>query len=258
MSGPGPDPDPARGITDDGFLGGRLRLLQPAKGFRSGVDAVLLAGCVAAKPGESALELGCGVGAAMLCLGARVPDMRLAGLELQEEYAELARRNAARNGIHAEIHSGDLRAMPDALKQRRFDHVLANPPYYLKDHWTAPDRADRAVALGETADLADWLDAAARRLRPGGYVHVIQKASRFADLLAALDGRFGALELKPVAPRPGRAAELVILRARKGARTPPRLFSPLVLHGAESHLRDGSDWTAEADGLLRNGAVLEF
>ena len=246
------------GLTRDGFLGGRLHLWQPAKGFRSGVDAVLLAASVEAKAGQAVLELGCGAGAAMLCLGTRVPGLRLAGLEVQPDYAALARRNAEAAGLAAEIHEGDLRAMPAALKAQAFDHVIANPPYYRPDRWTAPQAADRARALGEEAALGDWLDAAARRLKPGGYVHVIQKAPRFADLLAAAEGRFGAVELKPVAPRAGRAAELVILRARKGAKTPPRLCAPLVLHAGAAHVTDGADWTPEAEALLRDSGGLGF
>jgi len=245
-------------LTDDGFLGGRLKLLQPAKGFRSGVDAVLLAASVDARPGQAVLELGCGAGVAMLCLGARVPGVALAGLEVQEGYAALARENAARCGIAAEILAGDLRAMPAALKGRSFDHVLANPPYYRRDQWTAPSAGDRAQALGEEAALAVWIDAAARRLRPGGFLHVIQKAPRYLDLLAALDSRFGAVELKPVAPRAGRPAELVLLRARKGAKAAPKLCPPLVLHGGATHLSDGADWTPEAEAVLRGGAGLSF
>ncbi|MFZ2468854.1 MAG: methyltransferase, partial [Parvibaculum sedimenti] len=38
-------------FTDDGFLGGRLQLLQPAKGYRAGIDAVLLAASVPARHG---------------------------------------------------------------------------------------------------------------------------------------------------------------------------------------------------------------
>ena len=39
-------------ITEDLFLGGKLSLLQPKKGFRAGLDSVLLAAAVNAKSGE--------------------------------------------------------------------------------------------------------------------------------------------------------------------------------------------------------------
>ena len=81
------------GITDaltrDGFLGGRLMLWQPCQGYRAATDPVFLAAFVPARPGESALDLGCGVGAAGLCLARRVGSLDLHGLEIQPDYAAL-------------------------------------------------------------------------------------------------------------------------------------------------------------------------
>ena len=85
------------GLTDDGFLSGRLQILQPRKGYRAGADPVLLAAACPAKPGDNVLEAGCGAGVASICLGARVDALTLTGLELQEKYADLACENAARN-----------------------------------------------------------------------------------------------------------------------------------------------------------------
>lgn len=121
--------DPAD-LSDDGFLGGRLRLLQPKAGYRAATDPVLLAAAVPARAGENALELGCGAGAAALCLAARVPGLAVTGLERQPAYAALARENAARNGLALTVIEGDLAHLPAALRERSFDHVLANPPYY--------------------------------------------------------------------------------------------------------------------------------
>ncbi|MFO7806744.1 MAG: methyltransferase, partial [Paracoccaceae bacterium] len=69
-------------LTQDAFLGGQLYLWQPRRGgYRAGVDPVLLAASVPAQAGETVLELGCGVGAAMLCLHARVKGLQLTGVE---------------------------------------------------------------------------------------------------------------------------------------------------------------------------------
>jgi len=116
-------------LTCDAFLGGKLHLWQPrrGRGYRAGVDPVLLAASIEATAGQSVLELGCGVGAAVLCLGARVPGLTLTGCELQPAYAELARRNG---GAALEVVEADLTDMPLHLRQRQFDHVLANPPYF--------------------------------------------------------------------------------------------------------------------------------
>ena len=67
-------------LTDDAFLGGQLRLFQPAQGYRAGMDAVLLAAAVPAEAGQRVLDLGCGAGTAGLCLAKRVDAVALTGV----------------------------------------------------------------------------------------------------------------------------------------------------------------------------------
>ncbi|MCF3973023.1 tRNA1(Val) (adenine(37)-N6)-methyltransferase [Paracoccus salsus] len=238
-------------LREDGFLDGRLRIAQPARGYRSGADAVMLAAACTARPGQSVLELGCGAGVASLCLGWRVPGLRLTGLERQVEYADLARHNAAVNGIEMTVLTGDLANPPDSLRQQAFDHVIANPPYFLGG--TPSMLPGRAAARQEDTPLAHWIDAGLRRLRPGGMFAVIQRADRLDALIASLAGRAGALTILPVAARAGREAGRVLLTARKGARSSLRLLAPFVIHQAPVHGADGEDLTVDARQVLREG-----
>lgn len=247
--------DPA--LTRDAFLGGRLQIWQPAKGYRAGVDAVLLAAFVDARPGQSVLELGCGVGVASLCLGSRVAGLNLNGIELQPGYAELARRNADAMSMQFHLVIGDISTMPDVLRARQFDHVIANPPYYDPARRTASKDEGREVALSETLPLSAWCDAAARRLAPRGYLSMIQKADRLPDLLTAIDDRFGDIVVQPLHPRLSRPAELVLLRARKGARGAFRLKPGIVMHDGAHHERDGDSYTAQLTDILRHGMQLK-
>ncbi|RBI77048.1 methyltransferase [Roseovarius sp. TE539] len=249
---------PAR-LSVDEFLGGRISLSQPRKGYRAGIDPVLLAAAVPARTGQTVLDLGCGAGAAALCLAARVPGLDLAGLELQPFYADLARRNAKRNDIAMEVVTGDLAEMPQVLKQRRFDHVVANPPYLDRAAGTTAHDAGRESALAGPTPLHDWMCAAARRTLPGGHVSVIQRAERLPDLMAAVSAAgLGSFEILPVLARRGRAARLVLLRTRKGGRAAPRLLDAWVLHDGETHDGDRDDYTAQTTAILRDGAALHF
>jgi tRNA1(Val) A37 N6-methylase TrmN6 len=241
-------------LREDGFLDGRLRILQPARGYRSGADAVMLAAACGAIAGESVLELGCGAGVASLCLGWRVAGLALSGIERQADYADLARRNADSNGITFEVLTEDLTALTPPLRHRSFDHVIANPPYFLGG--TAAPDAGRAGARHEDTPLAAWIDIALRRLRPGGGLTLIQKAERLDGIIAALQGRAGALVILPVSARHGREAGRVIVTARKGARTPLRLLAPFVMHESSAHFADGDDLSAEAQAVLRQGVAL--
>lgn len=245
-------------LSRDAFLGGKVMLRQPKKGYRAGVDPVLLAAAVPARPGQSVLELGCGAGQAFLCLAARVAGLQCTGVELQGAYAELARRNAAENHAAATVVEADLSDLPADLRQRQFDHVIANPPYYRAGAHVQAQDTGRRTALGEETPLDAWIAAAAKRLKPKGHMTMIQRADRLPDMLAACAGRLGSPELLPLAPRTGRAAELVILRARKDGRAPFRLHAPLILHAAERHLKDGDDYREEIAAVLKEGAALPW
>ncbi|MEI4484723.1 methyltransferase [Frigidibacter sp. MR17.14] len=250
---------PDAALTEDGFLGGRLKVLQPREGYRAATDPVLLAAACAAKAGQSVLELGCGAGVASLCLGHRVAGLVQAGLELQPGYAELARRNAAANGIALEVVEGDLAAMPAALRARSFDHVIANPPFYAADSGTAARDTGRETALREATPLALWIDAGLKRLHPGGWLTVIHETRRLPDLLAALPAeRAGSITCLPLAGRAGAAPGRVILRARKGGRGAFTLLSPLALHDGARHDGDRNNFRAEIDEVLRNAAPIVF
>ncbi|TNF21674.1 MAG: methyltransferase domain-containing protein [Rhodobacteraceae bacterium] len=244
--------------TDNAFLGGRLQILQPRRGYRAGVDPVLLAASVPARAGQSVLELGCGGGTALLCLGARVAGLHLTGVERQGAYAGLARENARRNGIKIAVIEADLDDLPPALRAQGFDHVIANPPFFSRAASSASADAGREGGRGESLPLARWLEVAAKRLRPGGHVTVIQRAERLPDLLAACAGRLGSLEILPLSPRQGRAARLVLLRGRKGGGAAFCLHAPVVLHRGERHARDGDDYTPMISDVLRNAAALPF
>ena len=244
--------------TDNAFLGGRLQILQPRRGYRAGVDPVLLAASIPARAGQAVLELGCGVGTALFCLAARVPGLALSGVDVQADYVDLARENARRNGLEAEVHSADLDALPATLRARNFDHVIANPPYFIRGASHASPNAARETGRGEALPLARWIEVAARRLRPLGYATFIQRAERLPEMLAACEGRLGALEVLPLVPREGRPARLILLRGRKGGRTPFCLHPPVVLHQGAEHLSDGEDYAPMISAVLRKGAVLPF
>ncbi|TAN63461.1 MAG: methyltransferase domain-containing protein [Magnetospirillum sp.] len=239
-------------ITEDHLLGGRVRLCQPAAGYRAAIDPVMLAATVAAGAGDRVLDLGCGVGAAALCLLSRLPEVRVTGVELQPELARLARLNAEANGRGGSfaVIEGSVAALPAGLGG--FDHVMTNPPFHQAERGTAPSGSIKATANVEgEVDLVQWLKAAVRMLRPKGQLAIIHRADRLADLLAALRGRgVGAIRILPLWPRVGRPAGRVIVLARKGSRAPLDLLPGLVLHG------DDGGYTEAAEAVLRSAQGL--
>ena len=243
-------------LTRDAFLGGRLQLWQPRTGYRAGIDPVLLAATVQARAGESVLDLGCGVGAAMLCLHARVPGLTLTGVERHPLAADLARRNAKAAGAQARVVTADLRDLPMPLRAETFHHVITNPPYF--DRQAGGSAADPGRDLGRGGDVAleVWLDAAIRRVRPRGRLWLIQPTGRLDRVIATLHGRLGSVVVRPLAARAGRPPHLALVSARHGGRSPFTLAPPFVLHAGAEHMDDRPDYTPDALDILRSGEML--
>jgi tRNA1(Val) A37 N6-methylase TrmN6 len=239
--------------TFDAFLGGRLTLQQPVKGYRAGVDPVLLAAAVHAQAGQSVLELGCGTGAALLCLATRVSGLGLHAVEVQPRYADICRANATENSIDATIWTADLRDLPTNLRALTFDHVMLNPPYFERALGNSSSLPDRDIAFAGDTATVDWIDTATRRLKPKGTMTLIQKADRLPDLLRAIDDRLGAIHVYPIVGRAGRAADRIVLRARKGGRAPFKLHAAIPLHDGPNHVSDGDDYRPEITSILRDG-----
>ncbi|MBM3483685.1 MAG: methyltransferase [Alphaproteobacteria bacterium] len=247
------------GASAGALLGGRVLLRQPAVGYRVAIDPVLLAAAVPAAKGDVALDVGAGVGAAALCLAARVEGVRVVGLEMQRELARLAADNVEENGLTDRIDMliGDLKRPPPRLGPRSFDHVFANPPYQEAERATPTINRIKAIATIEgEAKLDDWMAFCLTMAKGGGTVTMIHRADRLPELLAALTERTGGIVVYPVWPRDPTAgagdvpAKRVIVQARVGSKAPLRLLGGLCVHEA-----DGK-YTAAAEHVLRHGGPL--
>jgi tRNA1(Val) A37 N6-methylase TrmN6 len=246
---------PAEELTDDAALGGRLHLLQPRRGHRFGHDAILLAAATPVRSGERVADLGAGVGAAGLALACRVPGARVTLVEIDARLAALAQENASRNGFAASVDAVTLDVAAAAadfaaagLASTSCDVVLMNPPFHDSALPTSPDPRRRAAHSLEAANLVDWVAAAERLLRPGGILTLIFRADGLPMLLGLLAGRFGAIALLPVHPKPGAAAIRVLLGAIKASRGALAIWPGLVLAAA-----DGTP-SPQAEAVLRHGA----
>jgi tRNA1(Val) A37 N6-methylase TrmN6 len=239
-------------VSEDHLLEGRVLLRQPAQGYRAAIDPVFLAAAVPASEGEMVLDLGSGVGAASLCLAARVPGCRIFGLEMQPPLVALARQNIDVNGFTGRVESmiGTLQMPPPRLAPGSFHHVMTNPPFNESSGTASPLAAKDAANREGEIDLAEWMRFAVNMLRPKGTLVAIYRADRLDELLAALQKRVGEILVLPLWPKAGRPAKRVVIRARKGVASPLTLSAGLVLHEEDGR------FTAAAENVLRRAGPL--
>jgi tRNA1(Val) A37 N6-methylase TrmN6 len=245
--------------TEDAILNGRIRIRQPARGYRVNVDTLLLAATFdprMAWGGCSFIEVGCGVAGALLSIGKHhahlVPAVRLVGIERDPQIALLAASNAIANGLEAEIIEGDALDPPSHLAS--FDRVLFNPPYDYPGDGHAP-AAERQGAYIAERPIADWIKVWCNRMTKDAHLTLIHRSYRLGEVLAAMEGRLGGIEVLPVRPSSTAPARRIIVRARKGSRAPLKLLAGLDLHPAN----DGKNkYTREAEAILRGEAFIDM
>ncbi|MHB8272322.1 tRNA1(Val) (adenine(37)-N6)-methyltransferase [Bradyrhizobium sp.] len=223
-------------LTEDAFLGGRLRLRQPKSGHRAGHDAMLLAAATPARSGDRVVDFGAGAGAAGLALATRIPGIRITLIEIDEALAELARGNAVLNRLDANVIAMDLASGAEAfagagLAPDSVDVVLMNPPFNdSKRHRSSPNRNRKIAHVADAATLENWIDAARRILKSAGVLTLIWRADGIAQVLAALDRGFGSLAILPLHGNAATPAIRVLIRAIKGGRAPAAIYPGLMLN----------------------------
>ena len=240
--------------TQDAFLGGRLTVRQPATGHRAGSDAVFLAAAVPAQMGDRVLELGTGVGAALLCVASRISDMTGIGVDIDPAAVALAEHNIRDNGFagRLKVFCADLLLLPLEVRTGGFDHVFANPPFFDEAKaQKSPDPTRRLARSAESGAIMNWLRTASTALMENGLLTLIYRTERISELLTDMPEDFGPVTLFPLFSGIGKPAKRTIVQARKSAGRQIWKSPGMVLH------QPGGAYTPAAEQVLRFGAALK-
>ena len=236
--------------TVESLFGGRLQILQKKKGYRYTIDSVLLAHFVEPKKGERILELGAGSCVISLLLAFQNPGVRVTGLELQTELADMAGRSISMNGLEGRVNilQGDVRNAAELLEARSQDVVVFNPPYRKMGSGKLNPGREKALARHEIAgSIADFLRAASCALETGGRVCLIYPCSRMVEAIHRMRvERMEPKRLRMVHSRPGSRGDFILVEGMKGGGEELSVLSPLFVY------REDERYSEELETLFRN------
>ncbi len=211
-------------------------IIQKEGGFCFGMDAVLLSGFVRAGRKDTVVDLGTGTGIIPLLLKAKTDAMKLYGLEIQEDMADMARRSVSLNGLgeSIDIITGDIKHYREIFAgiEGGVDVVTSNPPYMKRGGGLKnPDDA-KSIARHEIyCELGDVLDAAAGLLKSGGRFYMVHRPLRIVEILSELRARrIEPKRMKFVHPYIDREANMILIEAVKDARPECRIEKPLIVY----------------------------
>lgn len=238
--------------SEDYLLDKRVKIFQPLDGYRASTDAVLLAAAVSkVKKGDKILDVGAGTGAVSLCLAERFKDcgIEIKGLEVQPRLAELSALSAQANGF--DFVSFEKTDIYDYKKEFcSYASVITNPPYSESD-MPSPNPSKATAHNFSRYDLEKWISFCIKMIKPQGYFYMINRAEALEDIVAAIYGKLGGIEVYPLYSKTGQSAKRVIIKARKDSKAPLSLKEPFIIHE-----NDGS-YTERAHAILRSGDSLD-
>ena len=243
-------------VTEDLLLGGRVRLLQPAKGHRAGTDAVLLAASAPVRPGDVVMDVGAATGAVGLMVAERRAGrpLRLRGARSRlspNSAAETAGTTMSTGEVAVADVLDKASRLAAGLRPESADLVLTNPPFLEEGQARiSPDTGRAAAHALPAGGLESWLKACTGLLKPKGRLVLIHRADRISECLEILETWLGGLEIRFVHPDADRPAIRVLLSGVKGSRAPLTILPPLVLNGPDGR------FTPQAEALHRGEATL--
>ena len=215
-----------------------ITLIQRRNGLTFGTDAFLLSAFCRPLSRGFCADFGTGTGIIALLLAARKSFAHIYAAEVQESFAELARRNVENCGFcdTVTVLLRDVRELSPTDFGRELDAVVANPPYMRADSGYASPFDEKQIARHEVCgDIAAFAAAAAKCLKFGGRFYTVFRPDRLDALLAAMR----SVNLTPkrmvfVHDHIAKAPSMVLTEARLGANEGLTVLPPLILHETDA------------------------
>lgn len=226
---------------DDLKIGG-YKLIQNKNMFCFGVDAVLLSHFSKIKKGGKVADLGCGNAIIPILLCAKTKAAQIMGIEIQEECAELAKRNVIFNSLEDRIKiiCANLKDSPSILGHDVFDTVVSNPPYMEINRGIKNLSKTLEISRHEVlCDVFDVIFSASKLLKFGGKLFLIHRPERIADIVFAMrQNNIEPKRIRFVHPSPKKKASMILIEGQKGARLGCIVESVLYIHDINGNYTD--------------------
>jgi tRNA1(Val) A37 N6-methylase TrmN6 len=210
------------------------RIIQKTDGFCFGMDAVLLSEFAKVGKRDRVLDMGCGTGILPILMEARTDGGHFTGLEIQEEFASMARRSVAGNHQEdrIEIVCGDMKEASTLFGPESFDVVVSNPPYMIGDHGLKNPDQRKAIARHEVMmTLEDLIRETKKVLKNKGRFYLVHRTYRMAEIMHLLvEYGLEPKRIRFVYPFVDKEPNIMLIEAMKGAKSRIKVEPPLIVY----------------------------
>lgn len=227
-----------------------ITLIQKTDGLTFGTDALLLSAFIDSHHSVGA-ELGGGTGIISLLLASREKISTSTVFEIQEEYADLVRRNTDLNGLGTRLRAvcSDIR---DLTVTEDCEIVYSNPPYMKTESGKSNLTEKKNVARHEVfGSISDFCIAARKLLKFGGRFFAVYRPDRLCDIVTAMrDNKLEPKRMTFVQGDVSATASMVLIEAKRGANPGMKLTPPLIIYKDLLH----TEYSDDMNYIMDNGS----
>jgi len=224
-----------------------VTLYQPKSGYCYNSDSLFLYDFITRfKPKGRVLDVGAGCGIVGLLISRDFPNIQLEAVEIQENFAEYALKNARENGIEYTLYRENFLEM-DVREQ--YDFIISNPPFYHDGVQKSDNRMLFYARYNINLPIEAFVKKVKKILKPGGHFLFCYDASQFALVCAALQrADMRVVNVRFVHPRIEKKASLVMVHARSASRAMMQVLAPLVAF-------EGEKFSQEAERIYKKAGT---
>lgn len=207
-----------------------LKIIQKAGGYKFSTDSVLLANFAKGKPSDKYLDLCSGSGVVAILFSYKNKIKESFALELQPRLADMAKRSIEYNKLNIKVINDRLENSLNYFSCENFDIITINPPYNKVENDMIESEISIATHELKTS-LESITDISSRLLKYGGKLYLVHRADRLGDIIYNLKKcNLEPKRLQIIYPKAQKEPNLVLIEAKKGAKSGLKIMSPLILN----------------------------
>lgn len=217
-----------------------LQLIQKKRGFRFGMDSVLLSDFADIRPGDTVADIGTGNGILIFLLSGRNKGQKYYAIDIQPEATELVRRNAVLNHMENRISviNSDVLFAAQHIGPCSVDAAVCNPPYGRPEAALGSPVEAKSIARKQENDTLDhMLKGAYLILKGKGRLFLVYPASQMLFLMESLQKHhLEPKRFQMVYPYIHKPANLVLVEAVKDAKPTLHPMPALTVYNPDGSL----------------------
>nr|WP_317356387.1 tRNA1(Val) (adenine(37)-N6)-methyltransferase [uncultured Tyzzerella sp.] len=217
-------------------------IIQDAKRFCFGIDAVLLSDFAKAKKNDIVFDIGTGTGIIPILMSAKTEAKKFFAIDIQKESVDMAKRSVSLNNLDdkIEIFHLDIKNVFEKFEKNSINVVTSNPPYMNVGGGIVNEYDAKAIARHEIfCNLEDIIKATSLLLKPNGKFYMVHRPNRLCDIIYTL--RQYKLEPKTirfVQPFEDKEPNMVLIESIKNSKPFLKILPNLIVYNKNKQYTD--------------------